>query len=135
MNIFCYAKIRHMQRNTDITKTSKYFSLPVPHPPTHLEKSNVTNSSAVITWMYPEPSTGPITFYTVRWTSSRGNGSNDTGRRSYLVTKLFPYENYTFQVSASTKAGRGEWSKSILVQTDIGGKLSLSKYSFDFRNK
>lgn len=84
----------------------------------------MTNTTAELKWNEPLISTGPIITYRVRWQDSSITGEEDTRSTTtfYTVRNLTPNVNYTFEVTALTAAGPGEWSKRVTGQTKPGGE-------------
>lgn len=88
-------------------------SLDVPSPPRNLAASDVTSTSAVLTWDIPEADGGsPITNYVVekcttfsnRWV--RATKANVTETRVTL-SDLVDGTSYEFRVAAENEAGQG----------------------------
>lgn len=100
------------------------FIFSVPNAPKNLQKTFVSNTTVSLKWYAPPVLTGPLLFYRIVWKNGRSGGSEETPNNEtfYTVKSLSPYDVYRFSVLAVSKAGAGESSEEIEVQTDVGGK-------------
>ncbi|GIY08823.1 hypothetical protein CDAR_199232 [Caerostris darwini] len=94
----------------------------VPLVPRNITAYNVTNTSAMVEWDEPYPSTGPIELYAIEGRDEKSNivFSATTNSSSYFVEDLSPYELYHIRVCAKTKEGFGNWSNRIEIVTLAG---------------
>ncbi|KAG8183434.1 hypothetical protein JTE90_023190 [Oedothorax gibbosus] len=95
----------------------------LPSQPINLTISEIRNTSIFLQWSEPEEPNGPLLPYLVYVIDHIGNNSMEleSENSSYIVSeRLLPYANYSVQVCAQTKAGRGEWTKELEFRTEIG---------------
>ena len=91
--------------------------------------SSVEARSIIVSWDKVPCSgqNGPITGYVFYYTNTTFSSDtiNITGgeNRSYTLTELRPYTNYTVTVSAYNDAGTGPSSDSRIQQTEQAGQL------------
>ncbi|XP_033741924.1 tenascin-like [Pecten maximus] len=116
------------------SSTASNTSQSEPHYITDLVKENTTSSTITISFHEPEPSTGPITRYQVRYVYKErvckdglSNGDDITqntscipssGRTVCSIHHLYPYWNYSISVRAYTIIGPGNWSDPLLQRPD-----------------
>ena len=83
-------------------------------------------TTVLLSWQPPPPSSrnGLIINYVIRYsrvgqpTSSIAN----TSSTQEIITGLHPYANYLFSIAATTSAGVGPFSDSVIVETFESGK-------------
>ena len=107
-----------------------YLSLVPTSPPENIF-SAIETTIMTISWNEVPCSgqNGPITGYLMYYTNTTfSNTINITGgeNRSYTLTELRPYTNYTVTVSAYNDAGTGPTSDNRTQQTEQAGQLVYS---------
>jgi hypothetical protein len=92
----------------------------VPPPPTGLVATNISSTSAIISWTAPIPRSPktPVILYTLHTTPGVADQDLMTSGTSFLVEKLQPFTNYTFYVRAYNSPGASEPSEELTFQTD-----------------
>ena len=93
--------------------------------------SSVEARSLTVSWDEVPPSgqNGPITGYLLYYTNTTFSDTiNITGgdNRSYTLTELRPYTNYTVTLSAYNDVGTGPTSDNRIQQTEQAGQLVYS---------
>ena len=87
----------------------------IPEPPSKPEISDITKTSASVSWQPPASDGGSkITGYTLEMKeqfSSRWTTAARTQDTEYQITKLTPGKEYEFRVRAENKAGLSEPSR------------------------
>ncbi|XP_023666780.2 phosphatidylinositol phosphatase PTPRQ-like isoform X2 [Paramormyrops kingsleyae] len=83
-------------------------------PPIHLAVSNLTFSSATVTWSPPEKPNGIIQFYQILYGNSTMSMSMNTSKPSVTLENLRPYSFYNVSVRAYTKYGHGNQVSAVL---------------------
>ena len=96
--------------------------------PENIVFSSVEARSMIVSWDKVPCSgqNGPITGYLLNYINTTFSDTiNITGRenRSYTLTELRPYTNYTVTVSAYNDAGTGPPSDNRIQQTEQAGQL------------
>ncbi|XP_069132644.1 cell adhesion molecule DSCAML1-like [Argopecten irradians] len=97
-------------------------------------KESITATTITISFNEPKPCTGPIVLYEVRYiylericnggrstgdvTTQYTNCTPSSGRTVCPIDNLYPYWNYSISVRAYTSVGPGNWSDTLLQQTD-----------------
>ena len=126
---------KHGSLIVNVTESILYVVFIVPYaPPTSVSGSNTSSSSLRVRWG-PIPSdhqNGIITQYHILYRQDQSNnGSNATWSHSVTSSKssadiagLMAYTFYEIRVAGATSVGIGNYSKSILVQTDASGKFN-----------
>ena len=107
--------------------------------PENITFSSVKARSLTVSWdeVPPSEQNGPITGYLLYYTNKTFSDTiNITGgeNRSYTLTELRSYTNYTVTVSAYNDAGNGPSSDNQIQQTEQAGQLvylSLAHVSYD----
>ena len=107
-----------------------YLSEPT-SPPENIVFSSVEADSINVFWdkLPRSGQNGPITGYLLYYTNTTFSNTIDiTGgdNRSYTLSELRPYTNYTVTVSAYNDAGTGLTSDSRIQQTEQAGQLVYS---------
>ncbi|KFM66966.1 Phosphotidylinositol phosphatase PTPRQ, partial [Stegodyphus mimosarum] len=96
----------------------------VPWPPQNVRSKEKTNCTIHLVWEEPQPTTGPILSYILKWTNVNSKISNTTDMNgnitSYVIEKLEPFTDYNIQMLARTEAGEGKWSDKVVIRTEIG---------------
>ena len=94
--------------------------------PENITFSSVEARSLNVSWDEVSGQNGPITGYLLYYTNTTFSVTiNITGgeNRSYTLTKLRPYTNYTVTVSAYNDVGTGPASDNRTQQTEQAGQL------------
>ena len=99
--------------------------------PENVAFSSVGARSLIVSWDEAPHSgqNGPITGYLLYYTNTTFSDTiNITGgeNRSYTLTELRPYTNYTVTVSAYNDVGTGPQSDNGIQQTEQAGQLVYS---------
>ena len=109
----------------------EYYQLLIILAPENITFSSVEARSMIVTWDEVPCSgqNGPITGYLLYYTNTTFSDTiNITGgeNRSYTLTELRPYTNYTVTVSAYNDVGTGPTSDNRIQQTEQAGQLVYS---------
>ena len=107
--------------------------------PANITFSSVEARYLIVSWdeVLRSGQNGPITGYLLYYTNTTFSDTiNITGgeNRSYTLTELRPYTNYTVTVSAYNDAGTGPTSDNRTQQTEQAGQLVYSllvHFSYD----
>ncbi|XP_069130065.1 ephrin type-A receptor 7-like [Argopecten irradians] len=107
-----------------------------PHQIENVIKNSTTSTSITISFNEPEPSTGPIVRYAVRYvyqericngglstgdvTTQYTNCTPSSGRTVCSLDTLYPYWNYSISVRGYTIIGPGNWSVPVQQQDRPG---------------
>ena len=99
--------------------------------PENITFSSVEARSMIVSWEEVTHSgqNGPITGYLLYYTNTTFSDTiNITGgeNKSYTLTELRPYTNYTVTVSAYNDVGTGPTSDNRIQQTEQAGQLVYS---------
>ena len=97
--------------------------------PSNVRANFVNSTSILVEWdEVPEDKQhGTIQYYTVIWKKVQGGSSQETedvaaSRQQFGLTNLLKYTNYSIQVLAATRIGKGPASIAIVERTDEDSK-------------
>lgn len=109
--------------------------LALPRPPTNVRISDVTATSARLSWSY-DIGSEDIIYYVIQYKPKQANQeySEISGITTmfYTVRDLSPYTEYEFYVIAVNGIGRGSPSTPVVATTGETGMLGLCIYSCYF---
>ncbi|GAB6027127.1 Down syndrome cell adhesion molecule-like protein 1, partial [Chamberlinius hualienensis] len=107
----------------------------VPGSPTDIKAVATSDDSVIVAWKSPDHPNGIIRSYTIYWKSAEnakeaGSHTVPVRDQSYEVTKLKKGNKYEFWATASTMAGEGSPSRSV-VQIPNGPTVPAKVVSFE----
>lgn len=100
--------------------------VPVPFEPENLAHTDITTDKIALKWDTPQPETGPIATYHIRW-SEDGTTRPETATSettTYVIENLLPFTKYHVEVAAVNKIGAGP-SATLTAKTNLAGNKTI----------